>query len=69
MRKTLAVVTGLLAGVLVACQGSLAAEHEPLKPGTKAPDFTMKDYTGKEHKLSDLEGKVVVLEFSSQHCP
>lgn len=37
--------------------------------GTKAPDFTMKDYEGKEHSLSAHAGSVVVLVFTSQECP
>jgi peroxiredoxin len=34
-----------------------------------APDFTLKDYEGKEHKLSDLRGKTVVLEWFNPDCP
>lgn len=34
-----------------------------LKEGTKAPDFVLKDYEEKEHKLSDYKGKKVVLYF------
>ncbi|GMW02664.1 MAG: thioredoxin family protein [Candidatus Hydrogenedentota bacterium] len=37
--------------------------------GTKLPDFAMTDYTGKEHKLSDFKDKIVVMSFTSQHCP
>lgn len=31
--------------------------------GQPAPDFVLKDSTGKSYRLSDLEGKKVVLEF------
>ena len=34
-----------------------------LKPGTKAPDFALKDDQGKTHRLSDYRGKMVVLYF------
>ena len=34
-----------------------------------APDFTLKDVNGKEVKLSDYKGKVVVLEWFNQGCP
>ena len=34
-----------------------------LKVGDKAPDFTLKDETGKEISLSDFKGKKVVLYF------
>ncbi len=39
------------------------------KPGDELPEFTMKDYHGNEHTLNSFEGKVVVLNFSSQECP
>jgi peroxiredoxin len=34
-----------------------------------APAFTLTDTNGKEHSLSDFEGKVVVLEWFNQGCP
>lgn len=34
-----------------------------VETGKKAPDFTLGDYTGKQHKLSDYKGKPVVLYF------
>jgi peroxiredoxin len=47
------------------------AARTPPKPGEKAPDFTLKDTDGKEHKLSKYlsEGKVVVLEWFNPDCP
>jgi peroxiredoxin len=37
--------------------------------GDPAPDFTATDSNGKEHKLADLKGKYVVLEWHNQSCP
>jgi peroxiredoxin len=37
--------------------------------GDMAPDFTIKDETGKEHKLSDYRGSVVFLNFWYTTCP
>lgn len=37
--------------------------------GQAAPDFALKDESGKEHKLSDYKGKVVVLEWTCPTCP
>jgi peroxiredoxin len=37
--------------------------------GQSAPDFTLKDEQGKEHRLSSYKGKVVVLEWTSPKCP
>lgn len=34
-----------------------------IEPGHKAPAFTLKDQDGKTHKLSDYEGRPVVLYF------
>lgn len=40
-----------------------------VKPGDKAPAFTLTDHTGTEHSLSDFTGKVVVLEWTNPGCP
>ena len=37
--------------------------------GGPAPDFTGIDSTGKSHRLSDLRGRVVVLEWTNHDCP
>ena len=34
-----------------------------VETGKKAPDFTLTDFAGKKHKLSDYKGKPVVLYF------
>ncbi len=39
------------------------------KVGEKAPDFALKDSTGKVHKLSDYKGKIVVLQWVNPGCP
>lgn len=37
--------------------------------GAAAPDFALKDVYGKEYKLSDFRGRVVVLEWANKDCP
>lgn len=37
--------------------------------GQKAPDFSLKDTTGKPISLSDFKGKTVVLEWVNPGCP
>lgn len=37
--------------------------------GKAAPDFTLKDIAGKQHKLSDYKGKNVLLVFWAAWCP
>jgi len=50
----------------VAIAASVYAKPEIGKP---APDFTLKDLSGKTHELSDLKGKFVVLEWVNFGCP
>ena len=40
-----------------------------VNPGQPAPDFALTDLAGKSHKLSDLKGKYVVLEWVNPGCP
>lgn len=42
---------------------------ETAKVGSQAPEFSLKDYNGVEHKLSDYAGKYVVLEWINFECP
>lgn len=44
-------------------------EKTEVKIGAKAPEFTLKDTDGKEHSLSSLSGKIVVLEWFNPDCP
>lgn len=37
--------------------------------GGVMPDFTLRAYGGNEYTLSELQGKIVVLDFCSQECP
>jgi peroxiredoxin len=57
--------SALLLSVLLA-----AAPPVPVaEVGKPAPDFTLQDLDGKPHRLSDLKGKVVVLEWFNPGCP
>jgi peroxiredoxin len=49
----------------IAALGAMAA----VAPGQPASDFSLPDITGKPHKLSDLRGKYVVLEWFNSECP
>ena len=39
-----------------------------VRVGDNAPDFTIKEAGGKTYKLSDLKGKVVMLQFTASWC-
>ncbi len=47
----------------------IAAGAQAVQVGGKAPDFTGKDTFGKIRKLSDSQGKFVVLEWHNHDCP
>ncbi|MGB0258655.1 MAG: redoxin domain-containing protein [Coraliomargarita sp.] len=61
MKKTLTTLFTLLATSLIA----IAA----VDTGAAAPDFTLADTTGAQHRLSDFKGKYVVLEWTNHKCP
>lgn len=58
-------ILGTLALVLVA--GIVAAE--PVKESSPAPPFTVQTLEGKTVRLSDLKGKVILLDFGAINCP
>jgi peroxiredoxin len=37
--------------------------------GKAAPDFTVTDWDGNQHALSDFRGKTVILEWTNHECP
>ncbi len=45
------------------------AETDATAVGKPAPDFSGVDETGKTHKRSDYEGKLLVLEWTNPDCP
>jgi len=58
------------AAVLSALAGAALAAGGELKPwrGGATPPFALRDLKGKEHRLSDYRGKVVVLNFWATWC-
>ena len=57
-----------LCGAIALAQGQLAPPKQ-VAVGDKAPDFTLKDRSGKQWKLSSLRGKkVVLMDFGRSMC-
>jgi len=54
-------------GVLATLAVTLVAYA--VRVGNAAPDFTGTDSNGKTHKLSEYQGKYVVLEWTNNGCP
>lgn len=69
---------GLITVFALACASQVWAADEPAagkaaapkaKVGAAAPEFELKDSSGKPFKLSDYKDKIVVLEWINQECP
>lgn len=56
-------VIPFMVGILLWGVWSVVFSSTPLKEGSKAPDFTLKGSDGNTYRLSDLQGKRVVLMF------
>jgi len=64
-------ISAALITLLVALSTVLAGERSSgVRLDEKVPNFTLKDYTGKEHSLYDhLKSKAVIVMFIATQCP
>ncbi len=64
------IAPGALSAPPAAEQGAVSgSETERVEVGQKVPDFSLVDHHGKKFRLSDLQGKAVVLTFIYTRCP
>jgi peroxiredoxin len=66
-RRSLAVRCAMV-GMLALLGGALVASAEALDTGAKAPEFSLKDQSGKTVDSASLAGKVVILDFWATWC-
>jgi protein SCO1 len=59
----------LEAGKLAALHNAMRPETKTLAVGERVPDFTLTDQAGREIRLSQFAGKVVLLTFGYSRCP
>lgn len=64
MRKSYTRSLLTLAALALLSGAALAAT-----PGQPAPDFTLTDSEGRQHRLSDYRGRIVILEWLNHDCP
>jgi peroxiredoxin len=55
--------------IAAAVLAGMGAAHAAPAVGQDAPGFTLQDATGKTVRLSDYQGKLVVLEWTNPGCP
>lgn len=65
MRQFGAIAVSLFIAIAIFCSISLVYAANP---GSPAPDFTLTDISGKKVSLSELKGKVVLLNFWATWC-
>ncbi len=64
--KARALSHAFLAGLLVLI---LVLSASALDVGTTAPDFQVQDLEGKDVRLSDFQGRIIVLKLATTWCP
>ena len=70
MKKSVTIIFLTFILSLVSCSNAQKADDRGylVKTGDTAPDFVIKEASGKTYRLSDLKGKVVMLQFTASWC-
>jgi peroxiredoxin len=69
MRKLITVATAVMMTIAAFSQEQKVYEHDYLvRIGDEAPDFTVREAGGESYSISELRGKVVMLQFTASWC-
>lgn len=70
MKKSVTIILLTFILSLVSCSNAQKTDDRGylVKTGDAAPDFVIKEASGKTYRLSDLKGKVVMLQFTASWC-
>lgn len=69
MKRALLFAAAILVAAIASAQEKKVYENDYLvKAGDSAPDFIIREAGGKTYKLSELRGKVVMLQFTASWC-
>lgn len=70
MKKSVTIILITFILSLVSCSNAQKTDDRGylVKTGDAAPDFVIKEASGKTYRLSDLKGKVVMLQFTASWC-
>jgi len=59
---------GLLALLALLALGLLRTQQGPVTVGDQVPDFTLTTFQGEQIRMSDLQGKIVLINFWASWC-
>lgn len=68
MKNGFLIVLLIISSVAFAQERTVYDEGYLVKVGDMAPDFLIREADGKEYRLSDLRGRVVMLQFTASWC-
>lgn len=70
MKKSVTIILLTFILSLVSCSNARKPDDRGylVKTGDTAPDFVIKEASGKSYRLSDLKGKIVMLQFTASWC-